>query len=309
MKLDTRQLRNLAAVVQEGTFMRAATVLNTSQPALSKSIRLLEHEVGAKVLERGRHGARPTPYGEALVFWYKRIEVDLREAAYHIEALKGLSEGHIAIGATRTVANHIVPAAVSALKVISPNIVVEILEDRAPNLSEALKDGRIDMMVGPVYGDPIGTELQEEFLFASHLVVVTRPGHPLTRRKTVKLRELTRYQYIGSGGDNTVARQVQLLLKTAKMSGLEYAVQSNSPQANKDIIRDSEYFGLLPEIHVETEVRARVLQVSKLNVAGNTWPFGVRWRRNAALSPAMEAFLIQLRTVSKRVKQNQGKQR
>ena len=128
MKLDVRQLRNLAVVVQEGTFMRAAKALNTSQPALSRSIRLLEDQVGARLLERGRHGARPTPYGKALVLRYRRIEVELRGADYDIEALKGLHQGRLAIGATRTVASYFVAAAVSALKGTKPEIVVEIIE-------------------------------------------------------------------------------------------------------------------------------------------------------------------------------------
>jgi DNA-binding transcriptional LysR family regulator len=294
MRLDTRQLRNLAAVVQEGTFMRAAT--------LSKSIRLLEHEVGASLLERGRHGARPTSYGEALVLRYKRMEVELRGAAHDIDALKGLSQGHLAIGATRTVASYIVPVAVAvaALKAAKPNIAVEIIEDRAPKLIETLKDGLLDIVVGPIYGDSVGDELTEEFLFESRLVVATRPGHPLARRRNITLADLTPYQYVGSSGDNTVDRQIQLLLKTAKMTGLEYAVRSSSPQASKSIIRHSEYFGLFPELSVEADVQDRLLRVTRLKAAGNAWPFGARWRRDAASSPAIGAFIVQLRAALKR---------
>jgi DNA-binding transcriptional LysR family regulator len=301
MRLDTRQLRNLAAVVQEGTFMRAATVLNISQPALSKSIRLLEREVGAKVLERGRHGARPTSYGEALVLRYKRMEVELRGAAHDIDALKGLSQGHLAIGATRTVASYIVPVAVAALKAAKPNIAVEIVEDRAPKLIQTLKDGLLDIVVGPIYGESVGDELTEEFLFESRLVVATRPGHPLARRKHITLANLTAYQYVGSSGDNTVDRQIQLLLKTAKMTGLEYAVRSSSPQASKSIIRHSEYYGLFPELSVEADAQARLLRVTRLKAAGNAWPFGARWRRDAASSPAIAAFMVQLRAALKRL--------
>jgi DNA-binding transcriptional LysR family regulator len=301
MKLDTRQLRNLAVVVQQGTFMRAATVLNTSQPALSKSIRLLEHEVGAKLLERGRHGARPTPYGEALVLRYCRMEIELRGAASDIEALKGLNQGHLAIGATRTVASYFVADAVSALKATKPDIAVEIVEDRSTNLIAALKDGRLDVVVGPIYGEAVGKELAEEFLFESRLVVVTRPGHPLARKRTVTLADLARYQGVGSTGDNTLARQVQLVLKTAKMTGFQYAVQTNSPQATKELIRHSEYFGLLPELHVDVEAQARQLRVMQLKAAGNAWPFGVRWRRDTVASPVMDAFIVQLRTAAKRL--------
>jgi len=232
---------------------------------------------------------------------YKRMEVELRGAAHDIDALKGLSQGHLAIGATRTVASYIVPIAVSGLKAAKPNIAVAIVEDRATKLIEMLKDGLLDIVVGPIYGDPVGDELTEEFLFDSHLVVATRPGHPLTRKRNVTLADLARYQYVGFGGDNTVARQIQLLLKTAKMTGLEYAVDSNCPQASKSIIRHSEYFGLFPELSIEADVQARLLRVIRLKAAGNAWPFGARWRRDAASSPAIGAYIRQLRAATKRL--------
>jgi DNA-binding transcriptional LysR family regulator len=305
MKLDARQLRNLCAVVERGTFMRASAALNISQPALSKSIRLLEHAVGVKLLDRGRHGAKATPFGEALVLRYKRIATELREAFYDIEALKGLSQGHLAIGATLTVASYLVPGAVSALKARSPNIAVEIVEDRATNLLDALKDARLDAIVGPIYGDVIGPELAEEFLFHSHLVVVTRPGHPLSHRRNIALPDVAPYLYVGVGGDNTVARQVQALLKTAGLTGFRYAVETNSLQATKDIIRQSDYFGLLPECLVEVDSQTRLLHVMRLKAAGNAWPFGVRWRRDRSISPAMVAFIAELKKGSQRLARKQ----
>ena len=309
MRLDTRQLRHLAAVVQEGTFIRAATVLNTSQPALSKSVRLLEHAIGAKLLERGRHGAKPTPYGKALVSRYMRIEAELRAAGRDMEALKGLNQGHLAIGTTRTVASYLVPTAVAALKAAKPKIDVQIVEDRPAKLVDALRNRRLDVIVGPIYGDSIGEDITEEFLFESHLVVVTRPGHPIARRRHVTLTDLTAYQCVGDDGDNTVATQIQLLLKANRMVGLECAIRSNSREANKDIIRHSDYFGLFPDLGVAADVKAGLLRVTKLKATGNAWPFGVRWRREGAANQVMSAFIQQLKTAAKRLTNTASKKR
>jgi len=72
----------------------------------------------------------------------------------------------------------------------APNLVIEITEDRADRLIETLKDGRFDLVVGPIYGEFIEPNLDETFLFNSQLVVVTRPGHPLGARRSVKLSDL-----------------------------------------------------------------------------------------------------------------------
>lgn len=309
VRLDTRQLRNLAVVVQQGTFIRAAMVLNTSQPALSKSVRLLEEAVGSKLLERGRHGAKPTPHGKALVSRYMRIEAELRAATQELEALNGLSQGHLAIGTTRTVASYLVPTAVAALKAAKPKIDVKIVEDRAGSLIDALRDRRLDVIVGPIYGESIGDDVSEEFLFESHLVVVTRPGHPLAGRRHLTLKDLSAFQCIGDDGNNTVAWQTQLLLKANRMAGLNYAIRSNSQEASKDIIKHSNYFGLIPDVGVEADAQARLLQVTKLKAEGNAWPFGVRWRREGAANEVRTVFIQKLRTAAQRLTKSTSRTR
>jgi DNA-binding transcriptional LysR family regulator len=115
---------------------------------------------------------------------------------------------------------------------------------------------------------------------------------------------LVPYLYVGVGGDNTVARQVQVLLQTAGLTGFRYAVETNSLQATKDIVRQSDYFGLLPECLVELDSQTGLLHVMRLKAAGNGWPFGVRWRRDRSVSPAMDAFIAELKKGSRRLAGN-----
>ena len=65
--MDYRRIQHFLAAVRHGNLTEAAATLEISQPALSKSIKALEKSIGARLLERGRFGVRPTPYGEALV--------------------------------------------------------------------------------------------------------------------------------------------------------------------------------------------------------------------------------------------------
>ncbi len=65
--MDMRQIRHLLAVAEHGNILRAAAAIHISQPALSRSIQNLEHELGVKLLERGPRGVAPTVYGTALL--------------------------------------------------------------------------------------------------------------------------------------------------------------------------------------------------------------------------------------------------
>ena len=66
-RLKLRDLRLLDTVVRQGSMAKAASKLNLSQPAISKAIAEMEHVLGARLIDRGRQGVQPTPYGTALL--------------------------------------------------------------------------------------------------------------------------------------------------------------------------------------------------------------------------------------------------
>ena len=79
-RMKLHDLHVLMAVAQAGSMSRAAQLLNTTQPAISKSIADLEHAIGVRLLDRGRQGAEPTEYGRALLDGGVAVFDDLRQA-------------------------------------------------------------------------------------------------------------------------------------------------------------------------------------------------------------------------------------
>lgn len=304
MRFDTRQLRHLTAVIQGGSFTRAATSLNMSQPALSKSIHLLEHAVGAKLLERGRRGAKPTPFGQALLERYGKIEAELRFAVDDINALKGLRQGHLTVGATAVTSSYLVPTAISRLKAQKRHIDIDVTVNSASLLVNDLKEGRLDLVVGPIYGEHVGLALEEEFLFNSRLVVISRPGHPLSKLKSVKLDQLRVYDYVGTNGNNPLKQQLDRLFKSANITGFQPAIATNSPAMSKMIVQQSDYFSMLPESVVELEARLKLLRITQLEVTGNKVAYGARWLKDRSINPAMSAFVMELKRTSAHMKKN-----
>ena len=86
MSLD--QLRAVVTIAEVGTVVRAARRLHISQPPLTRKVRALEDELGVELFERGVHGMRPTPAGEALVGRARGIlaEVDRLAAEVGVRA-------------------------------------------------------------------------------------------------------------------------------------------------------------------------------------------------------------------------------
>src|SRR4051812_21576687 len=102
MKLH--DLHVLMAVVQAGSMNKAAVLLNTTQPAVSKSIAELERSLGVRLFDRNAHGVEPTAYGRVLLDGGTAVFDDLRQAVRNIEFLADPAAGEVRIGSTPSLA-------------------------------------------------------------------------------------------------------------------------------------------------------------------------------------------------------------
>ncbi len=79
--MDLRQLRYFTAIVEQGSFSKAATKLRVAQPALSQHLRHMEDELGVALLHRGTRGVLPTEAGERLLLRARAILAEFARIA------------------------------------------------------------------------------------------------------------------------------------------------------------------------------------------------------------------------------------
>src|SRR6476469_10763358 len=103
-RMKLHDLHVLMTVVQAGSMNKAATLLNTGQSAVSRSIAELEHTVGVRLLERTARGVEPTKYGRALLDGGTAVFDDLRQAVNNIEFLADPTAGEVRIGSSALLA-------------------------------------------------------------------------------------------------------------------------------------------------------------------------------------------------------------
>src|SRR5215467_15722848 len=97
-RMKLHDLHVLMSVVQAGSMGKAASLLNTTQSAISRSIADLEHAIGVRLLDRSRQGVEPTEYGRALLDGGAAMFDDLRQAVNSIEFLADPTVGEVRIG-------------------------------------------------------------------------------------------------------------------------------------------------------------------------------------------------------------------
>jgi LysR family transcriptional regulator of abg operon len=183
MKLH--HLRNVVAVVERGSLRAGARHLGLAQPAVSRSIKELEQELGLVLFERNKFGMTLTRAGEVFVRRAKGIQAELARTLEEMEHLKGEDRGTITVGCSSATLIAMVPTIVNRFHVKYPNIRIKLLEGSLPMLETQIRDGLVDLYYGPVAGGFTDPALLIELLFENERMIIGRKGHPLRFASTL----------------------------------------------------------------------------------------------------------------------------
>lgn len=172
--MDFRQLRYFQAIVEEGSFSRAASRLNIAQPALSLHVRRMEEDIGAPLLLRGPHGVTPTEAGEVLARRAAALLADLAQTREELRSLGHEPTGTVRLGLPGTISNLISVPVIAGSRAQFPKIKIIVAEAMSGYVREWLLDGRIDLAV--VYTELRDTGVRSEPLLHEDLVVFAPAG-------------------------------------------------------------------------------------------------------------------------------------
>jgi DNA-binding transcriptional LysR family regulator len=186
--MELRQLRSFVAVAEELHFRRAAERLRMAQPSVSQQIRTLEAELGVRLFERSRRGATLTPAGSALLGEARDL-LHRADQAVAVTRATGLGHrGRLRLSLTRSLTGGVAGAIVDAYRARYPEVELDLTLGTTMLHVEQLLAGDIDVgFVRPPLEVP---GLEELWLGREPMVCVLPRGHPLTRRTTVRSRDL-----------------------------------------------------------------------------------------------------------------------
>src|SRR5712675_171636 len=189
-RLKLHDLHVLMAVVQVGSMRKAAALLNTTQPAISRSIAELEHAVGVRLLDRNRQGVAPTEYGRALLDCGVAVFDELRQGMKKIELLIDPTVGDIRVGANEVIIGGLLPTVFSRLRRQYAGIAMHVMPLATVSQQyRELRERKIDLFLGRI-PDSIDDDVAAEILFEDRILVVAGSQSRWARRRRIKLAEL-----------------------------------------------------------------------------------------------------------------------
>jgi len=190
MALELQQLRQVLALAEHGSFVRAAASLHISQPALSRSIQHLERRFGSDLFVRSSSGAVPTDLGRLYIERARDVlrmadELD-REAVSH----GNLQTGRVAVGGGPFPADAVLGRAAGRFVEQHPGVSVKVQARDWDELARQLRSRELDFFVAETSTLHREPDLEVMPLPAEHpLYLVGRAGHPLAGRGRVSIED------------------------------------------------------------------------------------------------------------------------
>lgn len=299
--VQLRQLRQLAAVAEDGSIRAAAQRLSIGQPALSRSLRALEDQLQVKLLERSPRGVVLTKYGEILCNYARIIDANLRFAAEEIEEVQGGRGGSIRMGIGPFEGFTIAHRAISNMFQRRPDLEVALVEGDFDALASRLLAGEIDLILGPTPVDQVEQSLSGEILAYSKPLLVVRSSHPLAEKTGVDLRSLAATDWILSSEGTNARNRVRNVFRRHGLEPPISRVSVNPSMTALELLKKMDLVALLPRQLVEGDRQAGLISVLQLIDEEFSFPVRLTTRKFGQLSPAGRELIGEIRKVCDKI--------
>lgn len=289
--VDQRQLRNLVALAEELNFTRAAARCHISQPPLSRSIAMLEAELGVRLFDRDRHSVQLTEAGHGLLQDARRILSLTEEAAERVRRVARGLRGTLTLGFGGSSIYSHWPQVVRAFSDAVPDVRIVFRSMAMLEQVDALREGVIDLGLIRL---PVTDELiTTEFAYSEQLVVALPAKHPLLQQRApINLAALATSEFVTyepRRGFNYYAD----LHALCRLAGFKpkIAQEGHSTEAVVGIVACGQGVAILPGSAHRLQMRGvdfRALDVRDVPPQLATVTFGHAWRKQSPSAVTLE---------------------
>jgi DNA-binding transcriptional LysR family regulator len=259
--MDVKQLKALVTVVEVGSVTRAAELLHLVQPAVTRQIRTLEHELGVQLFERSRHGMRPTKAGVSLAERARRALTELDRARAELTPTPGLVAGIVTVGLLESAAEMLAEPLTRAVLHSHPDIELRLLTAYSGHLQRWLDDGDLDLSL--LYNLTSTPSLNVTALVREQLWAVAPPEAGLAPTRPVRFAEVAAQPLVmPTPGHGLHA----LITAGARQAGAEInaVVHTNSMNLQKKLVRGHHGWTILPAVGIAGDLAGGTLSAAPL---------------------------------------------
>lgn len=298
--MDIDGIQTFLAIAELGGFTRAGQRLHRSQPAISRRLEILEHELGAPLFERLRGRAQLTEAGRAFLPHAEAALAAIRDGRDAVRGLQSGAEGTISLALVGTLADTYIVNSLRRFTAKAKNVRLVLRTAASREVSDLVRRG--DATLGLRYHRRDRPDLVSLDAGSEAMRVVAAPGHRLAGRRIRDPRLLAEERWLGFPPMPGEQASGEILMRQLVRAGLEDADVTliDSLTAQKRLVQAGFGLALMPESGVKEDIRQGTLIALDIPAMSTRISITAIHRRNGYLSAAARALLKLLTSRSAR---------
>jgi DNA-binding transcriptional LysR family regulator len=285
--MDFDQLETFISVARLLSFSRAADKRFRTQPAISSQIRLLEEEVGAKLLDRSGGKVSLTASGKLFLKFSEELLESRKAMLSGIAETERVPRGEIVVGANEGTCLHILPEVFAEFKKQYPDVNISIRRSDYAKILESVIDNSVDFGIVSLPVDD--TRLKVVLIHRDELVIIAPPQHPLAKKQSATVSEAAKFPLVVPKGGHTRDALEDLFFERKLKP--RYIMELDSSELLKRFVAADAGVGFIARSNVIEDVRANSLVTITISDATIRRDLALVFRKDKSLSRAARAFI------------------
>jgi DNA-binding transcriptional LysR family regulator len=290
-RMKLQDLHVFLTVVNAGSMGKAAALLNSTQPNITRSIAALEHTFGVRLLDRHYRGVEPTDFGRALL---KRSQIafdELRASVKDIEFLADPTAGEIRIGSITYLAASFVTAVIDRLSSHYPRLSFNVLAGDTATLHRALTERNVDFVLAQRFGVFSDEQFKFEKLYEESYVVLTSVKNRWARQKKIKLADLLDEPWTLSSPETVIGMIAKEAFSTSGLPYPRVTVTTFPKEMRMNLLLTDRFLTISPTSDLRLPTKRLEFKALPVKLPVSLIPIGLITLKNRPLNSVGEIFL------------------
>ncbi|MFK5977800.1 MAG: pca operon transcription factor PcaQ [Rhizobiaceae bacterium] len=279
---------------------KAAKTLSISQPAVSKTLRELENELGVKLFERIGRSIRLSGYGEIFQRYAGASISSLKQGVDLVAQARSADGFRVRIGALPTVSTKVLPSAISAFKQQDRDTIVEIITGENAVLMSQLQLGDLDLVVGRLTRPDQMLGLSFEHLYTEQIGLFVREGHPLLKNKPFILEEIANFTILMPGKRAVIRPTVDQFLAANGFGNFTDVIETVSTTFCNNFVKATDAVWIISRGVASDQVDAKMIVELPVDTSTTTGPVGLTMRADTPLPLPAQLLTHHIREASQK---------
>jgi len=285
--MEMRDLGYFEAAAELEHIAKAAARLNRSQPAITKSIRRLEAEIGARLFDHSGRRVQLTAEGHVLLRRARALRLEMESLKQEVSDITGGMTGTVRLGVTATAAEYVLPELTDSLLAEAPEVRMEVSVRMAEELCAGLRNRAYDLVLCPPPADA-SRDFQVTPIVADPVVVVAAKSHPLHSLRRVTLRSLCKYRWLLPAQGSMNRHWLTQVFRRAELPPPVVQVELDSIVSTPRLIARTKLLSFISRQQLSAQRFDQVLKEVKLPATTMPRLLSVLWRKSGYLPAAAQ---------------------